>query len=165
MTNSHWYSLLHSKDIQLHFKNECMKIFEKPGIYTATKTFLQKFGSWRNMFAFRPRVRYDGIYLSKIEYWHDGLTEFGDRNPLHKIIYYMMIRFFKSGKIMYGQNVLEPEKFIELVQRGKYILDTGSFNVKNRELRAEIPIGKSWYYYTYALEGEVHNPSDRFSLK
>ena len=117
------------------------------------------------MYMFRPRVRYDGVYVSKVEYWHDGLTEFGDYNPIFKVMYFMMIRFKQDGTIMYGQNVQPPEKFLEQVQRGKFVLDTGHFNIRNREIRAKVKIGKSWYAYKYLLEGVMLKPSDKFKLK
>mmetsp|Transcript_6873 Transcript_6873/g.6023 ORF Transcript_6873/g.6023 Transcript_6873/m.6023 type:complete len:96 (+) Transcript_6873:203-490(+) len=93
MTNSFWYELYTSKDIQKCFKNECFDIFDKKELYSATKRYLTQFGDWKNMFIYRPRVRCNGVYISKVEYWHDGLQEFGDIVPLHKIEYYHFLSF------------------------------------------------------------------------
>ena len=57
MTNSFWYELFNSKDIQKCFKNECKALFEESGLYSATKKYLTQFEDWKHMFIYRPRIR------------------------------------------------------------------------------------------------------------
>ena len=113
LTNTYWHELFTSKDIQKWFKNECFEIFDRSGVYSATKKYMTHFKDWKNMFIYRPRIRWDGVYFSKVEYWHDGLVEFGDINPVHKVVYYIFLCFTSDGKMCHGASHLEPDIFLE----------------------------------------------------
>lgn len=164
MTNKFWYELLNSKDIQKSFKNECMELFDNRHMYAATKKYLVQFEDWKNMFIFRPRVRCDGIYFADVKYWHDGLTEFGDYNPIHMIKYYVFLQFSSDGKMIYAQTSLEPEIFLEKLGRKKIKVDEGIYYIKNRTINIEIQKGRQAFCHTYRMEGKVNAPSDNFVL-
>lgn len=157
--------MFNSKDIQLAFKAECKEIFEKEGLYTATKSYLKEFENWKNMFIYRPRVRCDGVYFSQVQYWHDGLTNFGHYNPIHQVTFYIFLCFMPKGEVLYQQTLLEPEEFLEKVNRKKIQLDIGRYWIKNRRICVEIPRGKTTYCYEYLLQGKMNAPSDVFTLK
>ncbi|CAI2376803.1 unnamed protein product [Moneuplotes crassus] len=165
MTNSFWYELYTSKEIQKCFKIECLDLFEKTGIYSATKKYMTIFQDWKNMFIFRPRVRCDGAYFAKVEYWHDGLTEFGDYHPIHKVTYYNFLCFRQDGKVCYTSTHYEPQIFLEKLKRKKVEVDFGTYSVKNDCVEVHIPKNKTIYVHKYALQGSMGNFSDSFVLK
>jgi hypothetical protein len=75
-------------------------------VCTATRTFLESFQSYRNMLQFRPKVRFDGIYMCKLVYYRKGLSEVSERNPLHEVVSYRYIRFMRHGTTVSTQTVL-----------------------------------------------------------
>lgn len=164
MTNSFWYSLFNSKDIQKAFKNECSEIFESKGLYTATKRYLVQFKDWKNMFIYRPRIRSDGIYFSEVEYWHDGLAEWGHYNPIHKVTSYLFLQFSSSGEVYYTSTPLPLDKFLNKLKRRQIDLDEGRYTVKNNMINVEIYKGNNTYCHTYEMEGKMGEVSDRFVL-
>ena len=164
MTNAFWYSLFNSEDIQLAFKNEWKSIFKLSGLYTASRKYANQFLDWKHMFIFRPRVRFDGIYTSKVKYWHDGLAEFGDIKPLHMVTYFIYIHFEADGSILYCQETYELERFVEKAKRNKVKFDKGIYYINDNLIKIEITKGKNTFCYTYKMEGEMMKQSDSFEL-
>ena len=62
------------------------------------------------MLKFRPKVRFDGIYMCKLIYYRKGLSETSSNNPIHEVISYKWIRFLKSGNTISTMTVLPPKK-------------------------------------------------------
>ncbi|XP_012215867.1 F-box only protein 9 isoform X1 [Linepithema humile] len=58
--------------------------------------------SWRDMYLHRPRLRYNGCYISKTSYIRDGENNFQDRfyRPWHLVEYYRYFRFFPEGRVL-----------------------------------------------------------------
>eukprot|EP00345_Euplotes_harpa_P005370 CAMPEP_0168325834 /NCGR_PEP_ID=MMETSP0213-20121227/4930_1 /TAXON_ID=151035 /ORGANISM="Euplotes harpa, Strain FSP1.4" /LENGTH=201 /DNA_ID=CAMNT_0008328407 /DNA_START=247 /DNA_END=852 /DNA_ORIENTATION=+ len=164
MTNTFWYTLFKSEDIQLAFRNECKKIFRDSGLYTASKRYIGQFKDWKQMFIFRPRVRFDCPYMATVKYWHDGMAEFGDSRPLHLVTVHIILQFSPDGTVVYGQGSLEPEKFIERINRNKYKLDKGEYYVKDGRIFVEVRKGKNTYCYSYLFHGRINQHSDSFEL-
>ncbi|XP_014478982.1 PREDICTED: F-box only protein 9 isoform X1 [Dinoponera quadriceps] len=61
-----------------------------------------KYQSWRDMYLQRPRLRYNGCYISKTSYIRDGENSFQDRfyRPWHLVEYFRYLRFFPEGKAL-----------------------------------------------------------------
>ncbi|CAL8359933.1 unnamed protein product [Boreogadus saida] len=64
------------------------------------RTALAPFQSWREMFLERPRVRFDGVYISKVSYVRQGEESLdGFYRAWHQVAYYRYLRFFPDGKV------------------------------------------------------------------
>lgn len=74
----------------------CYKVW---GVNTGSAN---KYGSWRNMFVERPRLRYNGAYISKTTYIRHGENSFQDQfyRPWHLVEYYRYLRFFPDGVVL-----------------------------------------------------------------
>ncbi|KAI3983975.1 hypothetical protein MKX01_035102 [Papaver californicum] len=72
-------------------------------------------GSWRKMWLLRPRIRTDGLYVSRNTYVRCGTPEWKTSNPVHVVCYFRYIRFFHSGRFLYknsSQKVKDVVKFM-----------------------------------------------------
>lgn len=56
-----------------------------------------QYETYRKMFLLRPRLRTDGIYISKITYFRPGLSETSMIHPVHLVTYYRYLRFFGAS--------------------------------------------------------------------
>lgn len=58
--------------------------------------------TWREMFITRPRVNFNGCYISKINYQRYGENSFQDQfyRPLQTVEYFRLIRFLPNGKML-----------------------------------------------------------------
>lgn len=72
-------------------------------------TKLGLFKSWRAMFLQRPRVRFDGVYISKTTYIRQGEESLdGFYRAWHHVEYYRYLRFFPDGHVIMLTSPEEP---------------------------------------------------------
>ncbi|XP_062851058.1 F-box only protein 9 isoform X2 [Trichomycterus rosablanca] len=72
-------------------------------------TKILPFTSWREMFLERPRVRFDGVYVSKTSYSRQGEESLdGFYRAWHQVDYYRYLRFFPEGKVIMLTTPEEP---------------------------------------------------------
>ncbi|CAB5183345.1 hypothetical protein RhiirA1_437376 [Rhizophagus irregularis] len=68
---------------------------------------------WRRMYIERPRVRLDGVYISKCKYLRPGLAENTWIQPIHLVTYYRYIRLFSDGSCITLLTTKEPSKVVK----------------------------------------------------
>ncbi|XP_069700146.1 F-box only protein 9 isoform X2 [Periplaneta americana] len=63
---------------------------------------LTQYESWRKMFIERPRLHFNGCYISKTTYVRNGENSFQDQfyRPWHIVEYYRYLRFFPEGLVL-----------------------------------------------------------------
>ncbi|KAK9456898.1 hypothetical protein V1511DRAFT_520771 [Dipodascopsis uninucleata] len=62
---------------------------------------------WRRMFLERPRIQYNGIYISTCNYQRSGISD-SWYVPIHIVTYYRYIRFFEDGTCLIMLTTREP---------------------------------------------------------
>uniref|UniRef100_A0A665XAC3 F-box only protein n=1 Tax=Echeneis naucrates TaxID=173247 RepID=A0A665XAC3_ECHNA len=73
------------------------------------------FKSWREMFLRRPRVRFDGVYISKTSYIRQGEESLdGFYRAWHHVEFYRYLRFFPDGHVIM---LTTPEDPLAVVPR------------------------------------------------
>ncbi|PKA46988.1 F-box protein 7 [Apostasia shenzhenica] len=114
------------------WRSACLKTWQLSGALTNYKIVQSMFeGSWRKMWIHRPRIRHDGIYVSRNTYVHTGVAEWKVTNPVYLVCYFRYLRFLSNGKFLYkisSQKVKEVAKFMcraskaECVFKGDYTI-------------------------------------------
>lgn len=115
------------------WRNACLKAWQLAGVVDNYKLLHSKYeSSWRKMWLLRPRVRTDGLYVSRNTYIRAGVAEWKVTNPVHLVCYYRYIRFYPSGRFLYknsSQKLKDVAKFMNFrapktdsVYRGQYTL-------------------------------------------
>ncbi|KAI5841261.1 hypothetical protein BZA05DRAFT_134748 [Tricharina praecox] len=67
--------------------------------------------SWREMFHLRPRLRYNGVYISTCNYHRSGGhsgTSLSWGTPVHIVTYYRYLRFYPDGTLLSLLSTHEP---------------------------------------------------------
>ena len=67
--------------------------------------------SWQKMFRLRPRIRFNGCYISYVNYMRPGQaspSQVSWASPVHIVTYYRYLRFFRDGSVISLQTVSEP---------------------------------------------------------
>ncbi|TRY96967.1 hypothetical protein DNTS_033574 [Danionella cerebrum] len=91
------------------WRSACLRVWGR----SCTKTL--PFSSWREMFLERPRVRFDGVYISKTSYIRQGEESLdGFYRAWHQVEYYRYLRFFPDGQVMM---LSTPEDPLSIVPR------------------------------------------------
>lgn len=115
------------------WRHACLKAWQLAGVIENYKILHSKYqGSWRKMWLLRPRLRTDGLYVSRNTYIRAGIAEWRTTNPVHLVCYFRYIRFYPSGRFIYknsSQKVKDVAKFMnfkssktDCVYRGQYTL-------------------------------------------
>lgn len=69
--------------------------------------------TWRQMFLERPRVRFDGVYISKTTYIRQGEQSLdGFYRAWHQVEYYRYLRFFPDGHVMMLTTPEDPQTIV-----------------------------------------------------
>lgn len=71
--------------------------------------------TYAKMFRYRPRIRYNGIYISTVNYIRPGAaapsqTTWG--SPVHIVTYYRYLRFFRDGSVLSLLTTHEPSEVV-----------------------------------------------------
>jgi F-box protein 9 len=71
--------------------------------------------SWQRMFRHRPRIRFNGCYISTVNYMRAGQatqssTTWG--SPVHIVTYFRYLRFFRDGTVISLLTTVEPAEVV-----------------------------------------------------
>ncbi|CAK4022780.1 F-box pof7 [Lecanosticta acicola] len=71
--------------------------------------------SWRQMFRSRPRIRFNGCYISTVNYTRAGATSTNTLTwgvPVHVVTYFRYLRFFRDGTAISLLTTAEPQDVV-----------------------------------------------------
>lgn len=100
------------------WRHACLKSWQITGIAENYKILQSNYnGSWKKMWLLRPRVRTDGLYVSRNTYIRPGVAEWKITKPVHIVCYFRYLRFYPSGRFLYKNSSLKIKdvaKFMNL---------------------------------------------------
>lgn len=68
------------------------------------------YSDWRSMYLQRPRINFDGVYISKSSYARAGERSLDNfYQPWHLVEYYRYLRFFADGSVLFLTSPDEPK--------------------------------------------------------
>lgn len=75
--------------------------------------------SWRDMFRGRPRIRFNGCYISTVNYIRPGqqVNSITWNSPVHIVTYYRYLRLFRDGTAISLCTVEEPSAVVHHMTR------------------------------------------------
>lgn len=88
----------------------------------ATRSLLYKTyaSSWRQMLRARPRIRFNGCYISTVNYVRPGAsspTQISWNTPVHIVTYYRYLRFFRDGTAVSLLTTAEPADVVHYLTK------------------------------------------------
>ncbi|OBT89735.1 hypothetical protein VE02_01368 [Pseudogymnoascus sp. 03VT05] len=81
----------------------------------------QIYPSYASMFRHRPRIRFDGLYISTVNYMRAGAaaaTQSTWDSPVHIVTYYRYLRFFRNGAVISLLGTHEPSEVVHVLLPG-----------------------------------------------
>jgi F-box protein 9 len=76
--------------------------------------------SWQKMFRLRPRIRFNGCYISTVNYIRPGQaspSQITWNSPVHIVTYYRYLRFFRDGTVISLQTTTEPGEVVNFLTK------------------------------------------------
>lgn len=84
------------------WRNACLKAWQLSGVVENYMILQSRYdSSWRKMWLLRPRIRTDGLYVSRNTHLRAGVAEWMITNPVHLVCYFRYLRFYPSGRFVY----------------------------------------------------------------
>lgn len=93
---------------QTHEKRQCLNVEPKKVDDSLVVEQSPYNGSWRKMYLDRPRLRFDGIYISTCNYMRPGIGQ-SWYSPILMVTYYRYLRFFPNGTCLSLLSTDEPK--------------------------------------------------------
>lgn len=126
----------------LFWRNACLKAWQLSGVVENYKILQSRYyGSWRKMWLLRPRVRTDGLYVSRNTYIRAGVAEWKVTNPVHVVCYFRYLRFFPSGRFLYknsSQKVKDVAKCMKLRASKADCIFSGHYTLSDDKIEAAL---------------------------
>ena len=75
---------------------------------------------WREFFHSHPRIRFNGVYISTVNYTragHGNATSAVWHTPIHIVTYYRYLRFFRDGTVISLLTTHEPTEVVHQLTR------------------------------------------------
>jgi F-box protein 9 len=86
--------------------------------------------SWQRMFRSRPRIRFNGCYISTVNYIRAGQSAVHQiswtSNPVHIVTYYRYLRFFRDGTLISLLTTAEPPDVVHHLTKDALALHRAS---------------------------------------
>jgi len=96
---------------------------------TTKALFPRLYGSsWRQMFRTRPRMRFNGCYISTVNYIRTGVANANHitwNSPIHIVTYYRYLRFFRDGTVISLLTTSEPGDVVHYLTKDLLELHRG----------------------------------------
>lgn len=76
--------------------------------------------SYRQMLRLRPRIRFNGCYISTVNYMRPGqasATQVTWNSPVHIVTYYRYLRFFRDGTVISLLSTTEPADVVHYLTK------------------------------------------------
>ncbi|KAH6845317.1 hypothetical protein B0I37DRAFT_379784 [Chaetomium sp. MPI-CAGE-AT-0009] len=84
--------------------------------------------SWQRMFRLRPRIRFNGCYISTVNYVRSGQASHNQvtwGTPVHIVTYYRYLRFYRDGSVISLLTTTEPADVVHHLTREALALHAG----------------------------------------
>ncbi|KAK4152238.1 putative glycerol transporter protein [Chaetomidium leptoderma] len=117
--------------------------------------------SWQRMFRLRPRIRFNGCYISTVNYMRSGQASHNQvtwNSPVHIVTYYRYLRFFRDGSAISLLTTAEPADVVHHLTRDAVALHAGGANPHLPSAVAKEALKGRW-----RLAREADNPGTPLS--
>lgn len=110
-----------SRDSSL-WRSICYRTWSSKMSLTVDQIRNRKQLDWRRIYLDRPRVNFDGVYISRTRYIRQGDTGFQDMTyrPFHVVRYYRYLRFFPDKRVLILTTNEEPERIIPIFRNASH---------------------------------------------
>jgi hypothetical protein len=135
-------------------RNFCVGIFKNTNLYTNDQNKIkEQYRNYISMYFKRPRIKYGGVYYSRVRYTKVGdYYGFSDQ-IISTISYYRILRFLPNGEVFsLTTPFVKSNKIMNAIhknnvemRRGKYFIDTED------NLIVELAAGSGSYLYRYKV--------------
>ena len=131
-----------------------------PLYYIPTMEYLESFKGWRNMWIKRPRIRMQGVYISKTKYCRQGQTEFNYVQPMHEIVFYRYFRFYPDYSVCCLTTSAKPPLVMHSLGKETAEVRLGEWAGNKSEVVVHLLAKSCVYTYNFKIGSTVKGKYD-----
>lgn len=132
----------------------------EPAIPDDQLQMVSQYTGWKHMLSKRPFVKFQGCYISVINYYSEGArgeSSLSWTNPVRTITYYRYLRFYPDGTVLKVLTILPPDQVVAHLQIDNPLIP---HDEKHNKESHRIYRGK----WTINSDGEIHIRIDQGSV-
>lgn len=161
------YSFIFNKfNLDRIAKKYCLSIFKNTNLYINEQSMLKdKYKSYMSMLVCRPRIRYSGVYYSRVKYNKTG-DNHGFNNSTIQVSYYRIYRFLPSGDVFsITTPYIKQNKILNAINKQNVELRRARYYIESDDtLIIEMDGGKECsYIYRYKITHLTEFPDLKFN--
>ncbi|KAJ7539782.1 hypothetical protein O6H91_11G108600 [Diphasiastrum complanatum] len=153
------------------WRSACLKAWQTTGLEENEKIVSKIYGgSWRKMWLQRPRLCFDGLFVSRNTYIRAGVVEWKIVNPVHLVCYFRYIRFYPNGKFLYKNSSLKLREVAKLMDGRPSKIESifgGRYTLANEQVQAAIlypGLRPTVLRFRLRLRGTIPGANNRLDL-
>ncbi|KAJ0104160.1 F-box domain-containing protein [Diaporthe amygdali] len=125
-TSVDWKALAEEHTLQ-EDQEEVARLRQEEAHATTIALLNMTYHSWQRMFRRRPRIRFNGCYISTINYIRAGqqTNSLAWNSPVHIVTYYRYLRLFRDGTAITLCTVEEPSHVVHHLTKDALALHKG----------------------------------------
>lgn len=127
-TGTSWGPIPEARQLLEDDPDEVARLHEEEAYATTTALLHTVYkSSWQQMFRRRPRTRFNGCYISTVNYIRPGqqVNSITWNSPVHIVTYYRYLRFFRDGTAITLCTVEEPSNVVHHITKDNLVLHKG----------------------------------------
>lgn len=132
--------------------------------YKESKEYLKNFGSWRNMWIKRPKIRFNGVYISRVSYFKQGQANMDNLPSFHKVVFYRYLRFYSDFSVCCLNTTKKPREVVKMIDKAYSECRVGEWAKKDTSLRIHLQAKNEVFSYDLELRSSQYTLFDLLKL-
>lgn len=127
-----------------------------PESFQDSREYIQSFKGWRQMMVQRPKIRFNGVYISRVSFFKQGQINFDNLPSFHKVVFYRYLRFYNDFSVACLSTTKKPREVFRFIEKSYPDCRLGEWARKENNLKVHL-WGKT-EVFTYEID--VRSTSD-----
>ena len=127
-----------------------------PENFSDSRDYIQTFKGWRHMMIQRPKIRFNGVYISRVTFFKQGQINIDNLPSFHKVVFYRYLRFYNDFSVACLNSTKKPREVFKQFEKSYPDCRLGEWARKENNLKVHL-WGKT-EVFTYEID--VKSSSD-----
>jgi F-box only protein C-terminal region/F-box-like len=137
---------------------------EYPKAYSDSPEYIKSFKSWKNMWLKRPRIRFNGIYISRVVYFKQGQVNIDNLPSYHKIVFYRYLKFYSDFSVCCLNTTKKPREYLRLVDKNNPDARLGEWARVADKLKIHLLAKNEIFTYSFNMKSSSPHMHDVLKL-
>jgi hypothetical protein len=130
-----------------------------------SKEFCKSFKNWRNMWIKRPKIRFNGVYISRVSFFKQGQVNMDNLPSFHKVVFYRYLRFYSDFSVVCVNSTKKPREIFRQIEKSYPESRLGEWVRKDCSLQIHLSAKSEVFTYDLDLKSSFPFQFDLLKLE